>query len=962
MKKITVLFFVSLQILFAQNKGTLAGKVVDKITGEEIIGGTVAIEGSSVGTQTDLDGKFFLKLDPGTYNIVFSYVSYKSKKFEAVEIKAGELTSLNVSLQEDSKELEEVVVQGEARKESAAGLLLQQKNAVSMSSGISAELIKKLPDRTTADVIKRVSGATIQDGKFAIIRGMQDRYNYGLINGAPLPSSEPDRKAFSLDLVPAQVIDNMVISKTATPDMPGDFAGGLIQITTRDIPDENTRFINVGGGYHTLTTFKDFLTSPQKSSTDFLGFDNGNRQLPSGIASSEVATSRSIFNDANQIVNDTKKFNNDFTPGKTSAIPNISLQMGASQRLKLFGNDLGLIAALTYNNANLYEPYDRNTPIGIDSSNRYNYAKTDTTLGTFYKYDRYRNSINSGGILNLTYKIGQNHKIFFKNLLTYVSSDQTIMRSQQAYNPALPQPFINDRDIAYFYQSNRSYFGQLGGEHVILPAIKAKLNWVAGLTQLSMTSPDFKRNFSRTEGISRISADTSTARFLNGVPYSPGSPNNPGRYFFDLNERSVSLNADVSVPISEIRTNVKIGGMMHSREREFSGRQFNFSNAQFEGKFRGNILQNQFNSYENNIADTLFYQLETTQKQDKYKANALLLAGFLMGETKIMPTLRVVYGARVESFHQKITSGFGSISSIPSQNFDTPRDTTWIDFLPSVNVIYALTEKINLRAGYSRTLSRPEFREFAPLAFFDFTRNAVFVGNPLLTRTRVDNVDLKFEFYPQSGFFVSANPFLKYFRDPIENLIQPSQGFAQITYMNAKSAINYGIELEARYGFTESASKVLKNTTLFGNLSLIQSSINQENLREQGLINKSVSERPLQGQSPYVVNIGAQYQSLTEWTFTLAANMYGRRIVFVAPQDEFLVYEQPRLVIDGSVSKTFAKFWNARFTLGDLLAQPLVFYYDFDKNGGYDEGKDEVFEKYRRGQTLALSIGYNFSK
>ncbi|MDX2196394.1 MAG: carboxypeptidase-like regulatory domain-containing protein [Cytophagales bacterium] len=960
-----VVAILTAQFSFAQDapvgkKGTLAGKVVDKKTSEEIIGATVQIEGTTIATATDIDGKFFMKVDPGTYTILISYVSYSTKKIEGVVITSGELTNQNVAMEEDSKQLEEVVVVGEAKKESAAGLLLQQKNAVAVSSGVSAELIRKLPDRTTADIIKRVSGATIQDGKFAIIRGMQDRYNYGLINGAPLPSSEPDRKAFSLDLVPAQVVDNMQIFKTATPDMPGDFAGGLIQINTKDIPDENTFFVNVGGGYHSITTFKDFYKSPQSGGSDFLGIGNSARLLPSDVAQSSDAVNRSIFNDATSIVNDTKKFNNDFTPTKTSAMPNLSLQIGGSSRIKVFGNDLGVIGAITYNNSNLYEPYDRNSPAGIDSSNRFNYARTDSTIGTFYKYDRYRNTINTGYLLNFTYKIGQNNKLFYKNLLTYVANDQAIPRSQQAYNPQFPQPYYNDKDIAYFYQNNRSYFSQLGGEHLLAEKSKIKLNWVAGLTSLDMQSPDFKRNFSRAEGTTRKSADTSTQRVLNGIPASPGSPNNPGRYFFGLQETGTSLNIDVNIPVNVIRTNIKVGGMYHARNRDFNGRNFNLTNGSFEGRFRGNLQKDLYTGFINNIADTLFYQIESTQRQDKYGASSTLMAAFLMGETKITPSLRAIYGVRLETYNQKISSGFGSLTSVTSDNFKKIVDTTWTDVLPSLNVIYAINEKMNLRLCGSRTLSRPEFREFAPLAFFDFTRNAIFVGNPTLTRGKIDNLDIKFEYFMKPGSFVSFNPFLKIFTDPIENLIQPSQGYAQITFVNAKGAINYGVEFDARYQFSETGSEALNNFTLFGNLAVIYSNVNQDNLRELGLINKSVSSRPLQGQSPYVLNLGMQYQTPSEWSFTLAANTFGKRIVFVAPQDEFLVYESPRWVIDGSISKTFAKKWNGKVTMGDILAQNLIYYYDFNKDGAYTQGKDETFENYRRGYSIGLSLGYSF--
>lgn len=962
MKKIVTIlsFFIFTSFAFAQ-KGKLAGKVTDKATGEDIIGATILIEGTTNGATTDLDGKYFLQVAPGTYNVVVSYVSYKTKKYEGVVIKEGELTSINVSLDENSTELEEVVIQGEIKKESSAALLIQQKNAVSMSSGISADLIRRMPDRTTADVIKRVSGATIQDGKFAIIRGMQDRYNYGMINGAPLPSSEPDRKAFSLDLVPAQVIDNMIISKTATPDMPGDFAGGLIQINTRDIPDENKVFVNVGGGYHSLTTFKDFYKSPQSGGTDFLGADNGARQLPNGLLSTADAQSKTnnINDNPQQLVNQTKLFNNDFTPKLGKAMPNMSMQIGASKRAKIAGNDFGIIGAITYNNSNTYDPYERNTP-RIGNIDSIPYKRDSTTQGYFYKYDRYRNNINLGGILNLTYKIGQKNKLFFKNLLTQVASDQTILRNGIIYDQALPTPFANDKDIAYFYQSNRSYFSQFGGEHILSDLRKIKLNYVIGYTNIFMQVPDFKRNFSRANAQTRSQADTANAnRFINGLPFSPGSPNNPGRFFFDLKESSVSANYDVSILVNELRTSLKVGGMHQLRSREFTGRNFNFTYSDNSsivdpkvvfGEIKQDI--NTIFAQDSNVTANRYYQVESTQGSDKYSASSTLHAGFVMAESKITPELKAIYGLRVESFNQKINS--------ISQGDSVKKDRTWLDLLPSLNLIYALTEKINLRGSYSYTLSRPEFREFAPLAFYDFTRNSVFVGNPNLNRARIHNIDAKFEFYPASGQMFSVNPFIKYFNNPVENIIQPSQGgISQISYQNAKSAYIYGVEFEARTNllFLNPTAKILENFTVFANYSQIISGVNQSNLTG---IAADALNRPLQGQSPYIFNIGVQYNTEKDFNVTLTANQYGKRIAFVGQEKKFQIWEAPRFVMDFSISKTFNKRLNLRGTIGDIFAQDLIFYYNLDNSSNYSSTGDEIFEKYRRGYTVSLSVGYTF--
>ncbi|TAF74691.1 MAG: TonB-dependent receptor [Bacteroidetes bacterium] len=958
MKKIVTIlsFFIFTGFAFAQ-KGKLAGKVTDKATGEDIIGATILIEGTTIGATTDLDGKYFLQVAPGTYNVVVSYVSYKTKKYEGVVIKEGELTSINVSLDENSIEIEEVVIQGEIRKETAAGLLIQQKNAVSMSSGISAELIKRTPDRTTADVIKRVSGATIQDGKFAIIRGMQDRYNYGMINGVPLPSSEPDRKAFSLDLVPSSVVDNLVIYKTATPDKPGEFAGGLIEITTKEVPDENTAFVNVGLGGNSITTFQRFEKSPQAGGLDFLGFDNGARQLPDlSVSLAEAEANRgNPMPIIDKVVEDTRKFNNNFRPIRTNALPNFSLQGGLSQRLKLFNNNLGIIGVVTYNNSNLYNPFEQNTVRAVDTKSGSKYIRTDSTSGNFYNIDNFRNMVNVGGLLNFTYKVGLRNKFFLKNLLTQSGTDNTVFRTGQLQNGSGFGENVNYalyNDIGYFYQSSRILFTQLGGEHILSETKKIKLNYVLGYNNFFNQTPDAKKTFSRQEGNTLAEAATAPSVF-NGFD-APGSQNTPGRFFSNLNEQTYSASADLSVPVLSLRSSFKFGGMVQSRSRKFAGRYFNFS--RFD---KSNLSNNIFDSISNNnISATNFFQVEATQPSDSYSASSGLIAGYAMAETKIVPSLRAIYGLRVERFNQKLNSARGTIAS-PKE---VPIDTTWLDFLPSANLIYAVNENINLRASYSKTLSRPEFREFAPLAFFDMTRNSIFVGNEKLTRARVDNFDAKFEIYPKPGYTFSINPFLKTFEKPIVYVLQPASGYAQISLANAKNAIVAGVELEGRVGFTETKIPVIKNFTCFGNLALIYSKVDQSNFKtDVAGVDSTIFKTQLQGQSPYVLNLGVTYATEKEWNFTLAMNTYGRRIALVGTNEAFIVYESPRVVLDASITKTFAKKFNAKVTIGDLFAQDLILYYDLNKSGSFDDKNgDEVFERYRRGYTVSFSVGYTF--
>ena len=956
-----VLFLINIDA-YAIVSGNINGKVIDKKTGEELIGVTILVEGTSLGAVTDFEGKYHISgVSPGTYKLVASYISYNKKIISGVEVKPKETISLSFSMEIASKDLNEFVVVAEFKKESANALLVQQKNAVSVSSGVSADLIRKTPDRTTADVLKRISGASIQDNKFAIVRGLNDRYNMGYLNGAPLPSSESDRKAFSLDIIPASVIDNMQIIKGASPDMPGDFAGGIIQINTKDIPDENKIAVNFGSQYHSLTTFKNGLRG-NTSSTDWLGFDGGARQIPSGLMSTEQSKSASNSSfDFDQKAAQTKSFNNNFQPNSVGSFrPNYSFQLSASKRMKLFKNDFGMIFALSYNNSFKYTPFSTNNlpVLGMQSVN------SQTSDGTFYNYDNYKNNITSGAVLNFAYKIGKNSKLTFKNMLTSNSEDQTIHQTGIRYlsrnNPDNIEQTKFD-NYTFYYQSSRLYSSQLSGEH-LLTKNKIKLNYTGSLNTIHREMPDYRRILYQSN---KLATDpdfneysVSTAGDANSY-----SPQQSGRYFSNLDEKMYSVSYDLTIPFKVSvfqKSQLKIGGMNIWRDRSFSARSFMYTTAsnyyddmrasQIARLDPGQVFANQ------NIDKSTFFLNETTQGTDAYIASSRLNAGYLMLDIKTIQRLRVIGGIRLEDFNQKL--------SWTDKGIDVKVNKPNLDFLPSVNMIYELNSKANLRASASKTLSRPEFRELASMAFYEINYNAIITGNPDLVRTEIYNYDVKFEYFPTSGQLFSVNPFYKNFINPVEAKFDGGgTGINSFTYINASQAVNYGVEFEGRLNlaslFKENTSEWINNFTLFANYSLIYS-----NVKLNDSINKStnsVNTRPLQGQSPYVFNMGILYSNpKNKFDISITANQIGRRLAFVNDAKEFLIYEDSRTVIDMSVSKTFFKKLITKITLGDILAQPLVFYQDLNSNGKYDEGSDVSTFKYKYGYTIQLHLGYSF--
>lgn len=970
---------VALTISFAAfaQTGKITGKVIDQKNGEELIGVSVSVEGTSFGASTDLEGKFtIINLKPGKYNLNVSYVGYIKKQMAGVEVKGGETTTINVSLAASSKELNEVVVQAELKKESANALLIQQKNSVSVSDGISADVIKKSPDNSTSDVMKRVSGATVQDNKFAVIRGLNDRYNSAYINGAPLPSTEADKKAFSFDIFPSNMLANMTITKTATPDLPGDFAGGLITINTRDIPDE--KFVSFGGsvGMHSLTTFKNGYTY-QGGKTDWLGIDDGTRAVPSGLPGRtqyEASSPDAKFENS-------QKFNDNWSLNKVNLFaPNTNFQVSGGNKYK-FGkkNEFGFITSLSHNNSYRFTPVERNF-YDVKAGNDQLYHYNDST---------YKREVMVGLMVNLAMKLGTHNKFFFKNAYNINSEDQTIQRWGQ--NNMNNDPVNYENKTAYFFQQNLFLTNQLGGEHFIT-ASKLKIKWVLNYNNIKRDIPDFRR-FTRSTTINDNTGELNpyTAQLQSTIDLTQN-----GRLYTKLGEQLYSGGVDVQLPIErlsgkKIKTEFKTGGFYQLRERNFEaqvyGHKLNYSNPA-----AGDIALQDINTIFNkeNLIKNAFYIDERVNPQDKYKASSNLGAGYVMFTNRIMARTRAVYGVRMESYNQKLEALGAAGDTININN-------TVVDFLPSINLSYELTEKTNIRLAYFKSLARPEFRELAPFIFYDFNLNMDVTGTPSLQRTSINNYDFRIEHFQGEGQLLSFSLFYKTFNNAIEPVFDLTGGGSyRLGYTSNTNAVNAGAEVEVRKNLSVFdkwlGTKRFKNFLFTTNFAYIHSEVDLSNIAA-AKANAETAKRPLQGQSNYLLNMGLSYTDLkTNLTASLLYNKVGRRIFAVQEIGGAFpnVWENPRDVIDFSISKRFFKKLDAKLTFGDILAQDLVFYHDNNTNGKFDDVSaakradvvnrkkngatpaevdaaakelttlDNVIYRFKMGRTISIGLSYKF--
>lgn len=940
MKKILLLIQITLGCLgINAQTGGISGKVTDAANGEALIGVTVFIDGTTLGTGTDIDGNFqLLKLQAGSYRVVARYLSYSTQTIESVVVKPGENSVLNIKLEANATQLKEFIVEASYNRASTAMQLMEQKNAGIVSDGISADLIRKTPDNAASDMLKRVSGASVHDNKYAVIRGLNDRYNAAYVNGAPLPSTESDRRAFSFDLFPAATIDNMVIYKTAAPNLPGDFAGGLIQISTRDIPEEKFISLSVSGSYHTQTTGKT-MHHGARGKTDWLGFEDGSRALPEAIPD-QVSFKSAALSDQRKL-DYSKSFKNNWQLQRSTAPLNHSFHFSGGLPFRVFKKNGGVIFAASRAASYRFSSVERNSFDVMD--NNQVLSRVQDSLS--------KQEVLSSLLLNFAVRPGKQSKISLKNSYTINGEDQTVVRTG-ATNLSDPNSAQAIRNTAFWYTGNKLFSSQLSAEQT-LKIWDIKLSATAGYSNIQRDIPDFRR--------------VSYSRLLNNPdePYRAQIGSNvqleqAGRFYSGLNEDMKSVAADISIPIAAIKNTdfaAQLSGGFFSqhRARQFRARQFGYvfrPGAGVPANIREMGLDTIFDPSRMTYQNGRYFMMEeATNPNDRYLAGNSVNAAYLMIDQKLFEKMRVIWGFRYEVFRQNLDALTANAEPVEVRLFKN-------DWLPSLNITYALNAKTNLRFSASKTLSRPELREIAPFAFYDFNIDYVVAGRPDLTVATIHNFDLRYEYFPEAGQVVSFSLFAKQFTNAIEYINDPDVGAGsrRFGYANVPRAVNRGVEaefrkqlaiLDAKWG-TSFFSKI----TFVGNFALIHSAIDMSSFSLAG-----TGSRPLQGQSPYLINTGVQYtDEKSGMGASLMMNRSGRRIAFAGNAAIPDIYEQGRTIVDLQVSMKIRKKIDVKLGLSDLFAEDQLFYMDLDSNKKYDEIKDNKIFNYSFGRTVSLSV------
>lgn len=908
----------------------IKGKVTDSTTGEPLIGATIQIDGTPKATATDIDGLFaFSGLDENAnYTLTIKYISYKTKKIDGVRAEA-QPQAIEIKLTPDEQTLNEVTVTGIARKNTEIAVIQMTKSSPVIVSNVSAQEITKTQDTNAGEVIRRVPGVSLIDDKFVMVRGLSQRYNNVWINGGAVPSSEADSRAFSFDLIPSSQIDNMQIVKTPSPEYPADYTGGFITITTKDIPAENTAELSVGGNWNDITSFSDFKYA-KGSGTDFLGFDSGMRGLNGGINS----TLNSIAGNGVDLLNN--HLNNDWRVRNMNPVGDLKLSGSLGRRWKLGDRQLGMIAAFNYSNE--YRKYEdmQNNLFGV-----YDAEKDESNYLRYSVDDQYNHNVRLGAMLNFTLLSADgNSKYQLKNIFNQIGNDRYTWRE------GLSAQSDNENSAEYYYRSRTTYNGQITGKHTFA---LDELDWSASYSYANRNVPDRRR-------------------YLINDALEPGvmqltSPNDISREWTKLDEHIVSaaVNDKHDFKFGSFTPSLKFGAYGEYRTRKYTTRDFIYnwnaaSNTLPDG-FRQFDLSEMLSDESYFGADRL-YLLEEQHMRNNYKGNNYLGAGYFAANIPL-GNFNIYAGLRYEYDHMELITNTRDNAESPfSHNYE------YNDLFPSVNTTYKINDQHQLRLSYGKTVNRPEFREVSPSVFYDFDLASNVQGNTDLKPCYIQNVDFRYEFYPSKGELISIAAFYKYFDSPIEWTYTVTGGTSLVySYMNAQRANNYGIELDIRKDLSFIG---LPGFSWSFNGALIKSRVKFE-------AGSKEEDRPMQGQSPYLVNTGLFYKNdKLQLDVALLYNRIGKRIIGVGRSEgttsgnEALrvpdSYEMPRDVIDLSASKKFGKHWELKLSIRDLLAQKVYYkqFADVHYSNGTSREVEQITRAYKPGRNIGVSAVYKF--
>ncbi len=939
-KILFIVIAIGLHNFAIAQQGFLRGKIIDAENGEELFGTTIVVKGTTNGTTADFDGNYSLPLNPGTYTISYSFVSYLTKEVTDIVIKSGEVTNINIDMVTDNQQLEAVVVKAERLKDNETAMLALKQKSINSIDGISSQAFKTIGDNNLSSAMKRVTGVSVQGGKYVYVRGLGDRYTKTTLNGMNIPGLDPDRNDVQIDLFPTSILENVVVYKTFSPNLSGDFTGGLVNIETKAFPEEKYTSVSVGLSFNPDMHFNNDYLVQEGSGSDFLGFGSDDRELR--------------FDKSTEFPDPTS--NDPRLEALTRSVnPNLAVQNGTSFM---------------------------NTNVSLAHGNQINRDNVTFGYNAVLNYRREQNHYDAA--INQTYEINNDKAIVDlirdKRLLGARSEDEVLwsallsgsMKTEKSSysvnflriqngselnlqrivnSSALNTPYTHDNDVLRYTQRQLTNVGLIGKHQVQ----KLQIGWKLAGTVSKVDEPDFRNSLIDVTNPDDISLER------NG-----GGINRYSRY---LNEKNLNAKVDFTLPIGE-KSKIRFGADYLTKAREFDL-------FQYDIKYEGNtVIPNDpdwFLKPENVYSastGTGSYLVNFSQIQNEFDGRINILAAYAMTELDITSKFKTIFGLRVEK------AGMFYTGVNQNQVFDDEQTLNDLDFLPSVNLVYKLQENMNLRASYNKTLARPSFREKSIAIIPDPISDLFFIGNINLKATNVDNFDLRWEYFFRPEEVLSVSLFYKDFTNHII-LATYDLNTDQLRPRNVPQSKVYGIELEARKKldfFGDFFSKISVGT----NISIVYSEVDRRTApvndpdpitgtpakteyedrlltaREGQAID---TKRDMVGQSPYLINGFLNYADRENGlNASLAYNVQGQTLTIRGVGFIPDIYTNPFHSLNFNISKTIGveQKSSVSFGIDNILNDDNELVY---KNAGSIE---RPFSQLSPGRSFSLKYSVNF--
>lgn len=949
MKQFLFALLVAMMILpiqaDAQENAVVSGTIVDNQTGEGLIGARVMIKGTSKGNISKMDGKFRIaNIAPGEYSLTVTYIGYAKTEINNLVLKPGEIKKLEITLKSEAIMKGEVVVTAKKVMNTGATLLKERQKAEAVSDAIGAEEISRGGAGDAADAIKKVTGATTVGGKHVYIRGLGERYSSTQLNGANLPSADPDKKSVHLDLFPSDMIENIITTKTATPDKPGDFTGGTVNISTKSFPEKFKIGFSMSGAYNSATTGTEMLTY-SGSQTDWLGYDDGARSIPEVINNylpNDIPSSTDARVDADKaqlLDQQSKAFQKVFAPNRESAPFNGGISLNVGNQHEVFDRQLGYLATFSYN-----RKFTNHDELKIGNWSR-SQGSAENLIPEYYADAmESRDEVAWGGMLNFAYNLTPNNKISMNFMHNQNGESSSIY--QDGYRDYY-QTDMETYILTYVERAMTSY--QISGDHNLTFLNNAKIDWLLSFADNTQEEPNY-RTFD-----TEYSIDSETGEKV----YSLNSNDNnayPSHYFRGLNEDLFSTQFNLDIPIlkqTDNKLSFKTGFLYNEKNRDFNEKRFIYktdpnmkSFVEFDGDPNKYMQTYAGISEEASSSDRYYFGIYIEPRvfpRQSYTASQTISAGYGMVDWLVLDKIRLVGGVRLES------------TDILTESLDTSLTSGEIseqDILPSFNLTYQISDNMNLRAAYGKTIARPTLREIAPYNQYMPIKHYMYLGNAELERSLIDNFDLRWEWFSNPGEILSVGGFYKNFTNPIELAIINHN--LEHKPINVDQGILYGLELEFRKSLA--FIELLKDFQFGMNVTLVHSEVdlpeNEYNVRKQ-FDPDTEKTRELQGQSPYVVNFDLTYVNYNTGTeVNTHFNMFGKRLAIIGYGTPDY-YEFPKPDLSFVVSQKFLKNFKAKLSIKNILDSK-----NYIASTYLD--KEYVAEQYLIGRTISFGLSYTF--